>query len=563
MPTHLYLFMNPTAPLNLEELVRRARLGDADAWSALYRAYAGPMKGVCLRLLGPWREAADDLVHDAFLLAFSDISRLRNPERFGQWLTTIVTHLTLQYLRQQRRHPALHLSELPPDGWPATEPDADPEEGPTEQELAELIERLPEGYRQVFRLAVVEGLPHAEIARRLGIAPHSSSSQLHRAKALLRKMLAHRQAGLTLLLIALLWPWNERPPYHSGRFSRLWSLPQTQPYAGRQAVAPVRHTAGPSKPPVLPAPRHRAGSTLQPDTLPTGVQPDLSHRPATPLADLPMPDSSGIRQPDRTPIYPNLYAEARRQPSDRKKWKLLLSGAAGPALAQSLYKLIRPDHGDDIGSGLVPPAIDTWEEYYDYLLTRNPASMPADSALLLHIAQSNSGRIVEQARHSRPLTFGLSLSHKLSPRWQVETGLQYSLLKSTFSTGSGGNLIQERQRVHYLSLPLKFSYIWLSHGRWEAYTSAGAALHIPLGGRVRKMLLTDTVALDLDRYRVRPAWQGSVSAGLGVQYHFTPHLGLYLEPTVRYYLPTVTSTRTIWTEHPLTFSLPLGLRLTW
>ncbi len=77
------------------------------------------------------------------------------------------------------------------------------------------------------------------------------------------------------------------------------------------------------------------------------------------------------------------------------------------------------------------------------------------------------------------------------------------------------------------------------------------------------MVLTDTVAIPLDRYRVRPAWQGSISTGVGLQYHFTPNLGLYIEPTLQYYLPTGSSTRTVWTEHPLTFSLPLGLRLTW
>ena len=48
--------------MNLETLVERARQGDTDAWSTLYQAYAGPMKGVCIRLLGRRDEAAEDLV---------------------------------------------------------------------------------------------------------------------------------------------------------------------------------------------------------------------------------------------------------------------------------------------------------------------------------------------------------------------------------------------------------------------------------------------------------------------------------------------------------------------
>lgn len=105
--------MNPSARMNLETLVERARQGDTDAWSTLYQAYAGPMKGVCIRLLGRRDEAAEDLVHDAFLLAFADIGKLRNPQRFGQWLTSIVTHLTLQHLERRRRHPSLPLADLP------------------------------------------------------------------------------------------------------------------------------------------------------------------------------------------------------------------------------------------------------------------------------------------------------------------------------------------------------------------------------------------------------------------------------------------------------------------
>ena len=53
----------------------------------------------------------------------------------------------------------------------------------------QLIDNLPEGYRKVFKMAVIEGYSHKEIAEKLDIEPHSSSSQLTRAKAMLRNML--------------------------------------------------------------------------------------------------------------------------------------------------------------------------------------------------------------------------------------------------------------------------------------------------------------------------------------------------------------------------------------
>lgn len=565
--------MNPSARMNLETLVERARQGDTDAWSTLYQAYAGPMKGVCIRLLGRRDEAAEDLVHDAFLLAFADIGKLRNPQRFGQWLTSIVTHLTLQHLERRRRHPSLPLADLPPDLLSSFYETTDPAPLPTGDELMKLVEELPEGYRQVFRMAVIEKLPHAEIARRLGIAPHSSSSQLHRAKALLRKLLARRQAGIIVLAAAWMWPWGSWLTDPSGYQFHPWSCPPSLPATSGHlpASAPVARATGSSRPappatsgraplPQAPMPHYRHGGNTAPDTLLPAPQP-AAPLPQAPMAAASRPDSHMPAGPDLRNAPTESLAESKLH-SGRQKWKLLLSGAAGPALAQSLNKLITTEKGD-IGSGMVPATISTWEEYYDYLLTRSHDNMPADSLTLLHIAQNNSGRLVEQAHHSRPLTFGLSFSKRLSPHWRAETGLQYSLLKSTFTIGSGCNLIQEQQRVYYLSVPLKFSYTWPLRKHWETYVSAGAALHIPLGGKVKKVVLTDTVAIPLDHYRVRPAWQGSISTGVGLQYHFTPNLGLYIEPTLQYYLPTGSSTRTVWTEHPLTFSLPLGLRLTW
>ena len=201
--------MTTSARFSAQSLVRRARQGDPAAWEALYRAHARRLRQVSAALLGPQRDVADDLVHDAFLLAHAGIGRLRQPERFGPWLTTIVTHLTLQYLERTRRHPAVSLDETPAADLPPEPNDPADTDMPTLDELMNLVNELPEGYRQVFRLAVIEGLPHAEIGRRLGIAPHSSSSQLHRAKQLLRRLLAARHGEKWIITaLALLSPWS-------------------------------------------------------------------------------------------------------------------------------------------------------------------------------------------------------------------------------------------------------------------------------------------------------------------------------------------------------------------
>lgn len=81
--------------------------------------------------------------------------------------------------------------------------------GLTWEELNKIISKLPDGYSKVFRLAVLDGLSHKEIAAQLGIAPHSSSSQLAHAKAMLRRMIKQSRMEMSILsiigLIVSIW----------------------------------------------------------------------------------------------------------------------------------------------------------------------------------------------------------------------------------------------------------------------------------------------------------------------------------------------------------------------
>lgn len=73
-----------------------------------------------------------------------------------------------------------------------------------EKEIMDIVRQLPTGYSKVFQMAVIEGYSHKEIAERMGIEPHSSSSQLARAKAMLRKMISKRMlAVVTIIFISI------------------------------------------------------------------------------------------------------------------------------------------------------------------------------------------------------------------------------------------------------------------------------------------------------------------------------------------------------------------------
>lgn len=78
---------------NITTLVEKAKQGDADAFSTLYQMYYPKMKGICINILREDKAVVDDIVQDAFILAFVSLKDLKNTHRFSQWLTSITTNL--------------------------------------------------------------------------------------------------------------------------------------------------------------------------------------------------------------------------------------------------------------------------------------------------------------------------------------------------------------------------------------------------------------------------------------------------------------------------------------
>lgn len=561
-----------------EELVTKAMAGEAGAFADLYKAYRPRMIKLCSGILRGGNGSADDIIQDAFVIAFIHLKSLRDPKMFAPWLASITTNLTLKHLRNERKGPdVMPLSAL--DGCGA-EPSAEetPVASVTPEKIQEAIDRLPEGYRTVFRMSVIEGLSHKEIAEMLGIAPHSSSSQLSRAKVMLRKMLADYRI-LTVIALSLLTV----PLYRAfrsgggreGAEDRTASVKEPseerkkkdgQEDTDRERVTPpekyyAARTARQRLPEYVSLTAVDTCAHAQPEDTAAAVRTEQTltaqDKTATPPA---LSDSLGParRLPDVV-----LHRKDRRRGG---RWHLLAAGSLGPALAQNAYKMITAtDNDNDMTSSPspIPREISTWEDYYDYLLTRRHDDMPEDSAALLDIAKSNSGDIIERERHDRPITLGLTVAGRLGGKWSMETGLQYTLLKSSFVTGSGSSHIRETQKLHYVGVPFRLSYRMAEYKRLSVYGSFGVTLNIPVSGRRQRSFVTDSVSLSVDRWNVSAPWQWSVSCGAGAQYGITSGISLYIEPTLNYYIPAGSSTRTIWTEHPFTFSVPLGVRFTW
>ena len=112
-------------------------------------------------------------MHDAFVVILTSLDKLKQTDKLETWMTSIVKNVAYHY-RQHVKKELETLQQMAEENKTTTE------ETPTPNldDLQLLITQLPQGYQQVFRLSVFEGLSHQEISELLGIAPHSSSSQL-------------------------------------------------------------------------------------------------------------------------------------------------------------------------------------------------------------------------------------------------------------------------------------------------------------------------------------------------------------------------------------------------
>ena len=166
-----------------EDLIKACRKGERAAQKRLYDAYAPQMMGVCYRYAQSLQEA-EDMLQEAFIRVFSNLDQFRAEGELGAWIRRIVVNCAINTLRKRKMQTS-SWDNQPEAVHPIT--DVEPEIMLDAKELADLIQKLPDGYRIVFNLHAVEGYTHEEIGRMLGIRPVSSRSQYLRARALLAK----------------------------------------------------------------------------------------------------------------------------------------------------------------------------------------------------------------------------------------------------------------------------------------------------------------------------------------------------------------------------------------
>lgn len=183
------------------ELIRRAAAGDREAFDRLIEPRWERIFRIALRIIGQWAEA-EDVAQQACLRLWEKLDTFQQGEDLDGWTYRIVANLAIDALRRRRARPE---SPLPVGGEEARpwEP-ADRGPDPVEQVLARELERaledltssLPPRQKAVFVLSRVEGLPTAEVARILSVAPSTVRNHLFQVRAMLARGLRERYPGL-------------------------------------------------------------------------------------------------------------------------------------------------------------------------------------------------------------------------------------------------------------------------------------------------------------------------------------------------------------------------------
>lgn len=173
------------------DLVEKCKANDRKAQMKLYGQYCDGMFHVAFRFVKN-ADDAEDVLQESFIKAFRKIHQFKADVTFGAWLKRIVINKSIDFLKRKKQQTVvldetyMHIEE---------EQDWKVDDGITIEQVKESMERLPEKYRYVVMLFLIEGYDHSEISQILNISETASRTRLLRGKGHLRNLLKKENYG--------------------------------------------------------------------------------------------------------------------------------------------------------------------------------------------------------------------------------------------------------------------------------------------------------------------------------------------------------------------------------
>ena len=497
--------------MSVYQIVERCQHGDEQAFGLLYTVMRDRLRTVCRNYTAN-EQTVDDLLHDSFVLILSKINTLKDLNKAEAWMTAVTRNVAQSWLNHQQQEEVVSLDAME-QPLQVEEPVPVPV---SYDEILRLVDALPRRYRRVFRLSVLEGMNHQQIAALLNIEPHTSSAQLSRAKLLLR----HWLGPLVLLFVAAVLPlgvwWSMKDAKvekgdsskvvasddTNRRLSEPTSTDREPLCASESIVAPKQYSAVKAK-----------DSSIVVAAVVTPTDTALVS---------PSADTTSVATPAITPY------RVTELPVDRQT-------ADHPALCH--------------------------DNQWSIDLAYSGIGSNADLQLPYANAETNDAVYDSETRHRMPLTIGLTVNRRLTQHWQVGLGIQYTRMTTDSEWGNTYTRMVKEQRVNYLGLPLSVQWHYPLVSRLSLYTAANVTLQLPLRSTADSRCVLNGLTVESSTERLHPGIQWSAGLGLGLHYSLTPAVGFFVEPSLQHYFRNSSGVETWQTEHPAAFSVPFGLRI--
>lgn len=174
--------------MNEYDLIKGCIRQDPSCQRALFDQYAGKMMTVCLRY-GHDAMEAEDMMQEGFIRVFQYIDQFKFEGSFEGWIRRVIVNTALKHLQKKR----LNFTEITDTHQQSPRMESYAYSNLGEEELMKLISQLPDGYRTIFNLNIIEGYSHEEIGKMLDIQPSTSRSQLVKARKMLQQQILNLQ----------------------------------------------------------------------------------------------------------------------------------------------------------------------------------------------------------------------------------------------------------------------------------------------------------------------------------------------------------------------------------
>ena len=602
---------------NEEKIVKGCKHGERKAQRQLYELYASTMYSVCMQYIAE-KESARDALQDGFIKIFSKIDTYNGSGSLGGWIRQIIVNTCIEYLRKKD---ALKMS-LPIDDiqYSLEDKSVDALQQMSADELFGYISELPDGYRTVFNLYVLEGMNHFEISQMFHITESTSRSQYNRArkhcrrkfynqqkqqmkdnnqhtnpsefeKIVRRKMESHR-----LPVDNDCWKGIEGRLERKTNRKALWWIWTS---LGTAAVIALLFTIGshfqhdnryqPDQKFVS-----HAGKTLKQDDVyhPKATKNICSARILTSTLTekfIKKNETSTLNEPNEsnTPSF-SPKDSATNQPKLNNT--VLAENSVIDTKNKATHEDINDNHkGEE--TRLVPkknrlPDNENLPAKMPKKKQKRNLMLAANYSTGQNLASGNnieyglndpkgymnlSSSIAsmrndfynvddyDKSNYYSPLSFGILANKQISRKWSIESGLVYTYLHSTFSRSDSKDA-DAYIDLHYLGIPLDVSYSIWQNKKWNLYMTAGGMVEKGLHSTFKQRVYLGNYTMKTKVDSQIDGLQWSVNGALGVEYSLQRNINVYFEPKMSYYFDNDQPV-SIRTEKPVSLGFTTGLRI--